>query len=144
MTVAKFSPSSNSPFFNSFLEDFFGHDSREVFDTRTMRTPAVNIKESENGFDVEVAAPGLNKDDFKIELEGDRLTVSAAIEHKNEEKTEKYFRKEFGYQSFKRNFTLPKTVDRESIKANYENGVLHLNIPKKEVATPTSRLIEIG
>lgn len=152
MTLTKFNPSTTSPL-NSFLEDFFGRDSQEMSHNRNLNTPAVNIRETENGFDVEVAAPGLAREDFKIELKHNKLSVSASKETKTATSTDettvekpvkgRYYRKEFSYGAFSRSFTLPHTVDRESIAASYESGVLKLHIPKKEEVI-TSRLIEIG
>ena len=146
MTLTKFSPRHTTPF-NSFLEDFFGRDSQELSNSRSFNTPAVNIKESETGFDVEVAAPGLNKNDFNVELKHNKLHVSAKQETETatEDTKERYYRKEFSYQNFSRSFTLPHTVDREGISANYENGVLTLSIPKKkEVIENAHRQIKIA
>jgi len=98
--------------------------------------PAVNIRESEDSYDVEMAAPGMKKEDFKIELDNNVLTISSekTEEYEDNEK-EKYSRKEFSYQSFQRSFNLPKeVVDEEKIKAHYRDGVLHLTIPKREEA----------
>ena len=96
--------------------------------------PAVNIKETENSYEVEMAAPGLKKEDFRIELDNNVLTISSEKTEEHEENgKEKYSRKEFSYQSFQRSFNLPKeVVDEEKIEAYYKNGVLHLTIPKKE------------
>ena len=108
--------------------------------------PAVNIKETAESFEVEMAAPGMTKDDFKIELEGNVLTISSEKNLENEvDDGEKYSRKEFSYQSFQRTFTLSKeVVDEEKIEAKYQNGVLHLTIPKKEEAKKKPpRMIQI-
>ena len=99
--------------------------------------PNVNIREKNDSFEVEMAAPGMSKNDFSIELDGNLLTISAEKNEKREEKNdqEKYICREFSYQSFQRSFNLPKdVVDIEKIKAHYEDGVLQLNIPKKETA----------
>jgi len=98
--------------------------------------PAVNISETDDHYEVEMAAPGMKKEDFKIELDNNVLTISS---EKSEERegsgNEKYTRREFSYQSFQRSFTLPKeVVDEEKIKAHYKDGVLHLLIPKRETA----------
>lgn len=110
--------------------------------------PAVNIKETEDGFELEVAVPGMKKEDFKVELDHDVLTISSENEHKNEEKDKdgKYTKREFRYQSFKRSFRLPKgVVDGEKIQAKYENGILYLGLPKKEEAKPKpARQIEVA
>jgi HSP20 family protein len=97
-----------------------------------MNVPSVNVTQSENGFNIELAAPGLNKEDFKINVEKDRLTVSSEKQHEEEVSEEKYTRREFNYSSFSRSFYLPKSIDREAIEASYENGVLKLSLPKKQ------------
>jgi len=93
--------------------------------------------EDDNSYEVEMAAPSLNKDDFKIELNNDVLTISSEKQTENETKEgQRYTRKEFSYQSFSRSFTLPDSVDNDKIKAKYENGVLRVIIPKREDAKP--------
>ena len=128
------------PTFPSFFDDFF---TRDLFDwpksTVGTSVPAVNIKENTNGYEVEVAAPGLAKDDFHVELDNNVLTISSEKEIKNEEKDQEgnYTRREFSYTSFKRSFTLPNdVVDIEKIDAKYKDGVLKLMLPKKEEAKP--------
>ncbi|MGN6533085.1 MAG: Hsp20/alpha crystallin family protein, partial [Ginsengibacter sp.] len=109
--------------------------------------PGVNIKETPENFQVEVAAPGMSKKDFKIELDGNVLTISSEKTNSQEEKDdEKYTRREFSYQSFYRTFNLPKeVVDVDKILAKYENGLLQLLIPKKEEAKQKPpRLIQIS
>ena len=98
--------------------------------------PAVNVKETADHFEVEMAAPGMKKEDFRIELNGNQLTISSERSEQNEEKNEDYYSKrEFSYQSFQRTFQLPKdVVDSDKIAAHYENGVLKMLIPKKEEA----------
>jgi HSP20 family protein len=97
----------------------------------------VNIKESTDEFEVELAAPGLDKKDFNIELNNDMLTISSEKKIENEVKEGQQFaRREFSYQSFSRSFTLPNTVDNEKIRAKYENGILRVSIPKKDEAKP--------
>jgi len=133
----------------TLFDDFF---SRELFNwgnnnySSTLSTiPSVNIKENELNFEVEVAAPGMEKQDFQITLESNLLTISSAKKNQTEEKNEHYTRREFSYQSFQRSFELAKdVVDEEHIEAKYENGVLKLTIPKTEEAKkPARRLIEI-
>lgn len=114
--------------------------------TTNTTIPAVNIKETAEAFEVEMAAPGMRKEDFRVELDGNHLTISSEFETQNETKEEeRYTRREFSYQSFQRSFTLPKNVvDVEQIGAKYENGVLHLLIPKREEAKQKPpRMIEI-
>lgn len=109
-------------------------------------TPAVNIKETEDDYAVELAAPGLVKEDFNIELDNDLLIISSEKKSENEsEEKGKYTRKEFSYTSFKRSFTLPETADADKIEASYENGMLLIKLPKKEEAkVQPKRLIEIS
>jgi HSP20 family protein len=108
--------------------------------------PAVNIKETAENFEVEMAAPGMRKEDFRVELDGNNLTISSETRNENEMKEgDRYTRREYSYQSFQRSFTLPKNVvDVDQIGAKYENGVLHLLIPKREEAKQKPpRMIEI-
>jgi len=95
--------------------------------------PAMNVKEHKKDFEIEFAAPGFLKKDFEVTINDNTLTVSAHKKHKEEEVEEDYTRKEFSYNSFKRSFTLPKTVNKkEDVKATYKNGILKLNIHKIE------------
>jgi HSP20 family protein len=132
-------PSVFNDFFNGSIADFVGGD----FATNM---PSVNISETEQGFQLELAAPGLAKEDFKIAMDKDRLTVSAERSMKNENKEGTFTRREFNYSSFSRTFVLPKTVDKDRISAKYENGLLMLTVPKKAeiVKEEKSRIIEIG
>ncbi len=106
--------------------------------------PAVNIVESEKSYALEVIAPGMKKEDFKIAIEKDLLTVSYEKKESSEEKTDKYIRKEFSMNSFKRSFTLNDKLNAEGVTAKYENGVLHVNIPKAEVKTVEVKTLEIN
>ncbi len=140
MTLIKFKnePASRlmdrSPLFSDLFNDFFeGVVSNNV--TKSF-SPSVNIKESDEGYKLELAAPGLNKEDFKISMENDVISISAEKKEEQVEKNEKYTRKEFSYASFKRSFTLPEIADTEKISAAYENGVMTLLIPKKEESKP--------
>ncbi|HEU0109401.1 MAG TPA: Hsp20/alpha crystallin family protein [Flavisolibacter sp.] len=98
--------------------------------------PAVNIRETAENYEVEMAAPGMTKNDFKVELDGNTLTISSEKENRIENNEgDRFLRKEFSYQSFQRTFQLQKdVVDVEKIEARYDNGVLRLLIPKKEEA----------
>ena len=111
-------------------------------DTNTS-IPAVNILEKDDGFEVEMAAPGMDKKDFSIELENNVLTISSEKKSEKEESgKDKIHRKEFSYQSFRRSFTLARdTVDADKIQAKYENGILRLMIPKKEEAREKPRRV---
>jgi len=129
-----------------FNRDLFNWNNSNFSDTNTT-IPAVNIKETAENYEVEVAAPGMTKKDFKVELDGNSLTISSERSHQNDQKEgERYFRKEFSYQSFQRTFNLQKdVVDIDKIEARYENGLLHLLIPKKEeVKQKPPRLIQIS
>ncbi len=105
--------------------------------------PAVNIKEDNDGFNVEMAAPGMKKDDFKVDLDNNLLTISAEKESEDNEKDDEgnYTRREFNYQSFKRTFTLPDAAQADKIKATYKEGVLTINIPKKEKQSQSLRKV---
>jgi HSP20 family protein len=133
---------NNNSLFNplhTLFDDLF---SRELFDGQYSNfsntgtnIPAVNIKETKENFEVEVAAPGMTKDDFKIELKGNTLTIFSEKSNESEQEDNHFTRREFSYQSFNRSFNLPKdAVDTERIQARYENGLLKLSIPKKEEA----------
>ena len=129
-----------------FNQDLFNWGNTNFSDTNTT-IPAVNIKETADNYEVEVAAPGMTKKDFKVELDGNSLTISSEKTHQKEENEgARYARREFSYQSFQRTFTLQKdVVDIEKIQAKYENGLLHLLIPKKEEAKQKPpRLIQIS
>ncbi|HXH19121.1 MAG TPA: Hsp20/alpha crystallin family protein [Chitinophagales bacterium] len=96
--------------------------------------PPVNIIEKDNEFDVEVAAPGMKKEDFHVTCDDGMLTIKAEREEKKEEKEKNYTRREYNYNSFERSFTLPESVKADQVKAKYEDGVLRLTLPKKEEA----------
>jgi HSP20 family protein len=133
--------------FDDFLtRDFFNLPTREMFNGSSV--PAVNVKETDSAYELEMAVPGMEKKDFKIELEQDTLVISAQRESNSEEKSEdgKYSRKEFSYQSFRRAFHLPEnSVNDTEISANYKDGILHISVPKKEPSKPKiTRQISIG
>lgn len=137
------------PEFPAFFDDFFN---RDMFDSRLASfakgtVPAVNVKEDDKGFHIEMAAPGLKKDDFKIELDKDVLKIEAEFtEEQNDNDNGQYSRREFRYGSFSRSFRLPEnTVDSDKINASYQDGILAIQVPKKEEAQPKpARLINIG
>jgi HSP20 family protein len=143
----------NSNLLSNFPSLFDDVLSRDIFnwglsnfsDTNTT-IPAVNIKETPDNYEVEVAAPGMTKNDFKVQLDGNTLTISSERNNQKEQKDDKYTSREFSYESFTRTFNLQKdVVDTEKIEAKYEEGVLHLLIPKKEEAKQKQpRLINIS
>jgi len=120
----------------SLVEEYFNGDFLpRFFDVENYNSvPAVNIVESKDEYRIDVAAPGLNKDDFRINIEKNVLTVSSEKEEKREENEDKIMRKEFSYYSFKRCFSLPDTVNADKIKASHKDGILQISIPKREEA----------
>ena len=129
----------------SFVNEFF-KPWNDWFDNgfeKTVSVPAVNITETNKQYNVSVAAPGMKKDDFKIGIEGDMLTISAEKEETTEEKDKQYNRREYNYSSFRRSFTLPAEVKRDKIEAKYEDGVLHLVLPKNETAKVAAKSIAV-
>jgi len=133
-----------APVFPAVLSNFL-NDFERVAPAHQQSFPAVNVIEIEDAFKIELAAPGLKKEDFKVNVHENTLTIST---EKKEEKTEnvgKYTRKEFNFSTFKRSFALPKNVDGEKIVAIYNDGILGLELPKKEQEKPKEpRLIEIA
>jgi len=120
--------------FPSFFDDFFKPWNTWLGNERTMTVPAVNVVEDKEDYKISVAAPGLKKNDFNIDVEGNILTISCEKEYSKEEKNEHYTRTEYNYSSFSRSFTLPEEVIKDKIEAVYEDGVLRLTLPKTEQA----------
>ena len=143
MTHVRF---TGNPLIDRFFDtDLFDWTSKNYSRTNTT-LPSVNVKESDNEFSIEVAAPGFDKTDFKIEVHNDVLTVSSEKQTENETKdeSERYTKREFSYQSFSRSFSLPLTADGDKVEAVYDKGILTVSIPKKEEAKPKApRAIEI-
>jgi HSP20 family protein len=136
MSLVRFSNPLPSLFDHFFENDLYDWSNRHFSITDTT-LPSVNIKESADEFEVELAAPGLVKTDFSIDLNHDLLTISSEKKIENETREGQQFaRREFSYQSFSRTFTLPNSVDNDKIKAKYENGILRVSIPKREEAKP--------
>lgn len=145
MTLVKFNsdnkknvsvPSFNNVFDSIFNDTFFS-------DRMISRVPAANISETSDHFHVELAAPGLKKEDFKLKLERDVLSIAVEQMSQNEEKERNYAKREFSYSSFVRAFTLPDSANTEGIEATYQDGVLYIDIPKREEAKMVTRQIEI-
>ncbi len=125
-------------FLNRGLGDFVGADSR-------FTQPSVNVLETKDNFQIELAAPGLTKGDFEVKLDNGTLAISAKKEQKEETTEGRYTRKEFNFASFTRSFQLPDTINAADIAATYENGVLLVTLPKKEEAkVVAARTVEIG
>jgi HSP20 family protein len=144
MTLVKFNnglKTNANPFFNdvfdSILSDSF------LSDKLVTRVPAVNIAENDNAFNIELAVPGLKKEDLKINLDKNVLTIAAEKKSENNTETKKYSKREYSYNSFVRSFTLPETADYTKIDADYTDGILNLTIAKKEEAKFQSREIAV-
>ena len=143
MTVVKFK--NGQPSFNNLMDDFFAPFPslfRDEFNTPGKRhSVPVNISETPEAYALEVVAPGFSKEDFKVNLENNMLTIEGV--KKTEEKDEKNLRSEYRYESFKRSFTVDENIDAEAISAQYVNGVLRLNLPKKQEVKTSAKQIEI-
>jgi HSP20 family protein len=126
-----------SPFFPAFFDDFFSKDffdwNDKTFAGLGNTLPSVNLKETDNDYQVEMAVPGMAKEDFHIEMLNGVLSIRAEKKKEKEEKDEKgnYLRREFRYESFRRSFTLPDNIAEENVNASYKDGILHLSILKK-------------
>ncbi|NUY81101.1 Hsp20/alpha crystallin family protein [Flavobacterium sp. MAH-1] len=133
-------------FFPSVLDELFRPDfGGRQLNFNTPAVPPVNIRETDNAFEVELSAPGKTKEDFNIEVDNGLLTISSEIKNETTAEEGKYTRREFSFSSFKRSFTLPETVNDDDIKASYEGGILKISLPKKEEALPKAkRLIDVG
>ena len=135
----------NNLVFPALMNEIFKPDWFGGLETVHANLPPVNIKENEINFELELSVPGGNKEDFKIEIDKDVLTVSTDIKTEEVKREEEYTRREFTFKSFTRSFTLPNIIDAENIKANYENGILSFELPKKAEALPKpKRLIELS
>jgi HSP20 family protein len=147
MTLVRLNNRPVQKSFNNLVDDFFATVPSIFSDDFVMPpfrsfTP-VNVKETENDYVLEVVAPGFQKEDFKINLDNNTLTVSAGKKEDIENKNEKFIRKEYKRQSFSRSFTIDKNIDAESISAKYVNGVLTLNLAKKQEVKPQVKEISI-
>ena len=136
------------PSISSFLDDMINDTLDSDFITKTNNRPtmpAVNIIEKDQAFEVEMAIPGFNKSDFNIDVDKELLTISSERTTENEETSDNFTRREFGYASFKRSFHLPETVNKEEISASYIDGILKVNLPKnKEEIDKGIKQIEIS
>ena len=133
----------NRPRFSNFMEDIEKNIFSQMEEARG-DVPAVNIHDNKDNYVMELAAPGLKKDDFKINLDDQLLTISSEKKEEKEEQEENYTRKEFVFNSFSRSFTLPKTIVFDKIKADYKDGILVVNLPKKEEEAKLTREIKVA
>lgn len=145
MALVKFSNGNQSRGIDHWSGNFFDSLFNDTFvsDRLVSRVPAVNISESDEAYHIELAAPGLGKSDFKINVDQEVLTISAEQKSDQVDEQKKYSKREYSYTSFTRSFTLPESVDHNSIDANYADGVLRVTIGKKEDAKIVSRLVEV-
>jgi HSP20 family protein len=139
MRTLNFRPlhTQNVPNFSNFIESIFNDNVPAALNSEWYRNaPLVNIKDTAESYQIEVAAPGFSKESFSVKVEDNTLTIAG--EHSGEQQTEgeKYTRKEFGHQSFSRSFTLPKRIDASKIAGVYENGILKVTLPKPEEEKP--------
>lgn len=134
MKPAKWQGAMLAPF-NQWVDSFFSDDDPEFRTWRNQWTkmPAVNVKETEKEFSIEVAAPGFDKSDFKVGVEDGVLFIRAEKKTETEDKDKEYLRKEFSYSRFERQFAMPDGIEEKKVKAEYKNGVLLINIPRKAV-----------
>jgi HSP20 family protein len=133
------------PIMNTLLEDFWNTDGfleNRLFGSR-FTAPAVNIQDRDHSFIVEMAAPGLRKDDFSVDLQNGVLRIEAETKEEDEEKTDSFTRREFAYNGFSRSFSLPEYVKQDDINATYENGILRLVLKKEQKELPKRKHIEI-
>jgi HSP20 family protein len=127
---------SVQPTLNKFVNDFFNSSFSDIVDREFIITrPAVNVLEKEDAFELSIAAPGLSKEQFSIEVENDVLTIQANLEENNTKDQATFKRREFNYAGFKRTFKLNSTLDADQITATYEAGILNVSIPKVEKQT---------
>lgn len=125
------------PSWSNWIDSFFSSDLPSVFTSNFntgITVPKVNIKETADSYWVEMAVPGMKKSDFLIDLDNQQLSISTEAKQEEENKVDNYTRREFGYASFRRSFTLPDSIDDDKIKASYNDGILSIHLPKKEEA----------
>jgi HSP20 family protein len=118
------------------VDRFFGND---PFFRSMKKIPSANIKEKDNSYEIELAAPGMKKEDFKVELDNNVITISAEQKEEKTEEKENFTRREFSYNSFSRSFEVPTTVNAEKVDAQYKDGLLVLTLPKKQEAMVNNR-----
>ena len=139
--LVKFNRKPLAAFNDELFQDFAGFFKNEAADWKSLAP--VNIHEKEKSYEVEVIAPGFEKSDFKINLDKDILTISAARKEEQKDDSKKEVRREYAYRSFKRSFTIDEKIDAAAIEAAYVNGVLTLNLPKKEIVKEEAKEIAI-
>ena len=137
MTLARLSDNLFPSLLNRFFEGDLMDWSSSNFAGTNSTLPAVNIKETDHDYMIEVAAPGMKKEDFKVNYDNGRLTIASEKKKEDEERSGTYTRMEYSYQSFQRSFTVPETlVNGEKIGAKYSDGILHVTLPKRDEIKP--------
>lgn len=146
MNLAKQYKHNSPSLFNAFFDDAFAKDLflNDKGRPNTSRRPAANVSESEAAFEIELALPGFNKEDLKIELDKNRLTLSAEQKQDETKETKNYSFREFNSSSFSRQFVIPRSIDTEHIEAKYDNGILFVTLPKKKEAIDPVKQIRIN
>lgn len=135
----------NRPMLSSMLEEMLERNYSTGFEKNCGCVPATNIREDEKQFEIQLAAPGMKKEDFSLQVENNVLSVSFEKKEEENKQDDNFIRREFGVESFTRSFTIPKTTDAEHISARYENGILFIGVPKLEPEKARlSRSIEIA
>ena len=143
--VKRNNSSTTGSIFPSIMEELFRPDWMGGTQNNTLTIPPVNIRETDLAYEVELSAPGKQKDDFNIEVDNGLLTISAEFKSENNSEEGKFTRREFSHSSFRRSFSLPETVNEDDIQAAYESGILKIRLPKREEALPKpKRAIEIS
>lgn len=144
MTLVKFGKEAKNGFVNPFFNDVYSilNDSF-INEKAALRSPAVNIAETDAQFEIDLAIPGLSKEDIKINLDKNVLSVSADKKTETADENKKFTKREYSYSSFSRSFTLPESADQSKIEADYVNGILKLAIAKKEEAKFQTREIAV-
>ena len=136
MNLVKHKNSNSNNYFPALMDELFRPDWMGGIQNSTMNVPPVNIKETDTTYEVELSAPGKQKEDFNIEVDNSLLTISSEYKSEETSKESRFTRREFSHTSFKRSFSLPETVNEDEINASYENGILKITLPKREEALP--------
>lgn len=147
MTLIKYNKHAGNravaPVFSQLVNELFDQFSVPAFRSFSGSLPAANVAEDDTQFSLELSAPGFTKEEIGLSVNEDVLTISGEKKSETKEETKKYSRREFTQQSFQRSFTLPENVDQEKIGAKFENGILLVNLPKKEVVSTAARKIQL-
>ncbi|MBL4703126.1 MAG: Hsp20/alpha crystallin family protein [Flavobacteriales bacterium] len=134
---------TTAPNFSNLFDEFFGKD-MEYNASCSTTMPSVNIIESNEAFTIQVAAPGLEKKDFNVAVDGNKLTISSEKELEGLKDGEKFRKKQFSFSKFKRTFSIPEVLEGDKINAEYNSGILNVTIPKKEPVKKEIKQIKVG